>query len=136
MFIERNGEISPDGRWLAYESNESGQFQIYVRPFPAVDEGRWQVSRDGGRQPVWPRNGRELVYVAPDGAIMGVSVDIAQSSLSFTGGAPVRLVAGEGYYYAWSEGNQGRTYDISLMATAFSASKRVLRTRPQQQASS
>ncbi|MGH8648697.1 MAG: TolB family protein, partial [Burkholderiales bacterium] len=66
MFDERNGEISPDGRWLAYESNESGQSQIYVRPFPAVDEGRWQVSTSGGVQPLWARSGRELFYLAPD----------------------------------------------------------------------
>ena len=57
---ERNGEISPDGRWLAYQSNDSGQVQIYVRPFPDVNNGQWQVSTDGGTQPLWARNGQEL----------------------------------------------------------------------------
>ena len=55
-------EISPDGRWMAYHSNESGQYEIYVRPFPNVDTGRWQVSRGGGRKPVWAPDGRELFY--------------------------------------------------------------------------
>ena len=69
-FTERNGEISPDGRWLAYQSDESGQFEIYVRPFPDVNSGRWQISTGGGTRPLWARRGRELFYVAPDGAVM------------------------------------------------------------------
>ena len=64
-FFERNGEVSPDGRWLAYESNESGQFEVFVRPFPDVNKGRWQVSTGGGTQPLWARNGQELFYLAP-----------------------------------------------------------------------
>lgn len=73
-FFERNGEISPDGRWLAYESNESRQFEIYVRPFPNVSGGRWQISTGGGRQPVWARSGQEVFYLAPTGALMSVRV--------------------------------------------------------------
>jgi serine/threonine-protein kinase len=58
-----NGEISPDGRWIAYESNEGGQLhEIYVRPFPAVNTGRSLVSVNGGTMPVWSRSGRELFY--------------------------------------------------------------------------
>jgi Tol biopolymer transport system component len=70
MFGERNAEIAPDGRWLAYESNESGREEIYVRPFPDVSGG-WQVSTGGGRMPLWSRNGQELFYGSPDGALMG-----------------------------------------------------------------
>jgi serine/threonine-protein kinase len=58
-----NADISPDGRWIAYDSHESGQFEIYVRPFPAVDSGRWQVSSAGGTTPVWSRSGRELFFL-------------------------------------------------------------------------
>ena len=118
MFTERNGEISPDGRWLAYESDESGQFEVYARPFPGVDGGRWQVSTDGGRQPVWTRSGRELVYVAPDGSLVGVPVD-NRANDSFATGTPARLVEGSGYYYAWNDQNQGRTYDVSLDGSRF-----------------
>ena len=57
-FVERNGEVSPDGRWLAYESNASGQFQIHVRPFPGIESGQWQVSAKGGTQPAWARGGQ------------------------------------------------------------------------------
>ena len=66
-FSERNGEVSPDGRWLAYEANDSGRFDIYVRPFPDVSSGYWQVSTDGGTRPLWARNGQELFYLTRDG---------------------------------------------------------------------
>ena len=75
---ERNGELSPDGRWLAYEGESPsipGQLDIYVRPFPDVNRGLWQVSRDGGTFPVWSRNGRELFYVTLDGTMVAVPVE-------------------------------------------------------------
>ena len=61
-FTDAFPEISRDGRWMAYHSNESGQNEIYVRPFPDIDTGKWQVSRGGGRRPVWAPDGRELFY--------------------------------------------------------------------------
>ena len=62
-FDESYAAVSPDGRWLAYLSNESGQYQIYVRPFPNVEDGKWQISRDGGvGGPVWGPDGRELFF--------------------------------------------------------------------------
>jgi Tol biopolymer transport system component len=60
-FLETGAEFSPDGRWLAYQSNESGQAEIYVRPFPGPG-GKWQISTEGGGAPCWARNGRELFY--------------------------------------------------------------------------
>ena len=54
--------LSPDGRWLAYESNETGAREVFVRPFPAVDQGKWQVSQGGGQTPLWSRDGRELFF--------------------------------------------------------------------------
>jgi hypothetical protein len=57
-FDERNGIVSPDGRWLAYEANDTGTFEIYVRPLPDITRGRWQVSTTGGTQPLWARGGR------------------------------------------------------------------------------
>jgi Tol biopolymer transport system component len=57
---EGGPQFSPDGRWLAYASDESGEFQVYVRPFPGPDR-RWQVSTQGGRHPRWNRNGRALL---------------------------------------------------------------------------
>jgi serine/threonine-protein kinase len=109
---ERSGEISPDGRWLAYESDESGQLQIYVRPFPAVDQGRWQASANGGQEPLWAGSGRELFYLAPDGTLMAVPVDVPQNSVSPILGTPATLIAGEGYSTR-SLNQLGRTYDVS-----------------------
>jgi serine/threonine-protein kinase len=62
-FSEFSGAFSPDGRWLAYDSDESGTYEVYVRPFPGPG-GKWQVSTGGGQDPVWSRNGKELFYWA------------------------------------------------------------------------
>ena len=61
-FSETAPRVSPDGRWLAYVSNLSGQWEVYVRPFPNTNDGKWQVSTDGGQEPVWAHSGRELFY--------------------------------------------------------------------------
>jgi serine/threonine-protein kinase len=105
---ERNGEISPDGRWLTYESNNSGQFQIYVQPFPDVDKGRWQVSTGGGQQPLWARNGQELFYLAPNGALMSVPVE---RGATWTAGTPTRLI--DAQHYVGVGTNGARTYDVA-----------------------
>jgi Tol biopolymer transport system component len=71
---EDQGQFSPDGHWVAYTSNESGVSEIYVIPFPPTPNGgRWQVSRGGGVQPRWRRNGKELFYISPDWKMMSVS---------------------------------------------------------------
>ncbi len=88
---ELNGEISPDGRWLAYQSDETGRFEIYVRPFPNVEAARRQVSTGGGTRPVWSRTGRELFYyIAPD-TIMAVPVRLGAD---VTLGIPQPVVKG------------------------------------------
>src|SRR5204862_6751755 len=74
QFAERNGIISPDGHWLAYEANDSGRYEIFVRPFPDVNSGHWQVSTAGGTRPLWARSGQELFYTSPTGALMRVGV--------------------------------------------------------------
>ena len=60
-YLELQPKISPDGRWIAYASNESGRHEIYVRSFPDVNKGRWQVSTSGGDSPLWSPDGREIV---------------------------------------------------------------------------
>jgi len=109
-FAERNGEISPDGRWLAYESNESGQDEIYVRPFPKVGDGRWQISTGGGTIPLWARSGRELFY-RDEASIMSVSV---QTTPMFTTGNPTKLFEGP-YFLAPGSGS----YDVSVDGQRF-----------------
>jgi Tol biopolymer transport system component len=71
-FSENEPAFSPDGRWLAYASNESGSLEVYVRPFPGPG-GKWQISSGGGGYPKWSRNGKELFYRTPDSKIMVVT---------------------------------------------------------------
>jgi dipeptidyl aminopeptidase/acylaminoacyl peptidase len=102
--------LSPDGRWIAYDSDESGRSEIYVRPFPVVDAGKWQVSRSGGRQPQWGPGSRELFFLGPD-AMMAIDIE---SEPAFSLGAPKRLFptagyteffrSGSGLYSAWPDG--------------------------------
>ena len=65
-FGENHGAISPDGRWLAYTSNETGRPEVYVRTFPDPNQGKWQVSTSGGDQARWRRDGKELFFMASD----------------------------------------------------------------------
>jgi eukaryotic-like serine/threonine-protein kinase len=81
------GRFSPDGRWVAYASNESGRWEIYVTSFPDA-HGKWQVSNAGGEQPRWRSDGKELFYLGPDGKIMATPVTIGAS---FDAGTPVAL---------------------------------------------
>jgi serine/threonine-protein kinase len=78
--------FSPDGRWIAYRSNESGTPEIYVRPFPAGNGGRWQVSRGGGLYALWSNNGRELFFETEDCRTM--AVDYTVDGASFVPGTP------------------------------------------------
>src|SRR4029079_18129715 len=73
-FIETRGGFSPDGRWIAYASDESGQLEIYVARFPEATERR-QVSTAGGLWPRWRRDGKEIVYLAPDNTLTGATVN-------------------------------------------------------------
>jgi len=75
-FDQRGAVISPDGRWLAYMSAESGRFEILVRPFPNVDDGRWLVSKRGGAQPRWSDDGRTLYFLEPGSPSMLMSTDV------------------------------------------------------------
>ena len=73
-FQEIHAEVSPDGRWLAYDSNRSGRLETYVQPYPITGSARWQVSTGGGQSPAWSRDGRELFYATPDNALWSVPV--------------------------------------------------------------
>ena len=97
-FAEVYPAFSPDGRWLAYQSDESGTKEIYVRPFPGPG-GRWQVSSGGGTAPCWSKDGRELMYQASDRRVMAVS--FTAKGDTFTAAKPrvwseIRLMAGVG----------------------------------------
>ena len=87
-FNEGQATLSADGRWIAYTSDESGRFQVYVQPFPATRE-KWQVSSTGGSQPRWRRDGRELLFVDASGAVMATPIAVMDGRMSV--GQPQRL---------------------------------------------
>jgi Tol biopolymer transport system component len=84
---ETNGMISPDNKWVAYASNETGDWEVFVTSYPGA-AGKWQVSRGGGTEPRWRTDGKELFYVAPGGVLTAVPVN---AEGSFTSGTPVPL---------------------------------------------
>ncbi len=84
---QRNGQISPDGKWAAYASDESGNWEIYVTTFPGA-AGKWQVSRGGGTEPRWRADGKEIFYLGPTGMLTAVPVS-AEST--FSTGTPTPL---------------------------------------------
>ena len=108
---EWNGEISPDGKWLAYQSNESGRPEIYVRPFPNVADARIQVSTNGGTRPLWRHDGRELYYFLGPGFVHAVSV---QTGAAFKAGTPEVVVKG-----TYAAPQVGRVYDASADGRRF-----------------
>ena len=108
-FIEENGEISPDGRWLAYQSNQSGQHEVYVRPFPDVTSGHFQISAGGGTRPLWARSGRELFYVGPTGTLMSAPI---RPGTTWTAGTARKILEGGRYFFGSGRINH-RTYDVS-----------------------
>ncbi|MGH8149936.1 MAG: hypothetical protein ACRETB_08185, partial [Steroidobacteraceae bacterium] len=118
-FAEDKGVFSPDGRWVAYESNESGRFEIYVRPFhppgakdsdAASGAAQWQVSTAGGIDPTWRPDGKEIYYVDPSGAMMAAPITVRGTA--FAAGTPVKLfqthIVGGGENIG-----EGRQYDVA-----------------------
>jgi serine/threonine protein kinase len=107
-FDELSGAISPDGHWLAYETNSSGQFEIWVRPFPNTSAAKYQISRSGGARPVWAHSGKELFFFGGDGTLMRVPVD--GTATTWNNKDPAKLL--EARYYT-GNGNPNRSYDVS-----------------------
>jgi Tol biopolymer transport system component len=104
---ELSPSVSPDGRWLAYSSDESGNPEVYLRPFPEVTTARWQVSLSGGSNPMWAPNGRELFYL--NGRQELCSVAITPGGTGLTVGAPEMLFPAGAYAVARNAG----VFDVS-----------------------
>jgi len=90
FFDERDGQFSPDGKWVAYQSNESGRFEIYVQPFPGPGR-KFQISSNGGAQPRWNKNGKEIFYVSLDSKMMAASAKLTADGQSLETGTPAAL---------------------------------------------
>jgi len=113
-FSEALANLSPDGRWVAYVSDESGKPEVYVQSFP-TPSGKWQVSTEGGNQPRWRRDGRELFYVSPDRKLMAVPVRLGST---FEAGAPAALFEANINPAAGSAGI-GHQYDVTADGQRF-----------------
>ena len=104
---ESNGQISPDGKWLAYASNESGDWEVYVTTFPGA-LGKWQISRGGGTEPRWRGDGKELYYIGQSGMMMSAPV---ATDGTFSSETPVALFQVRGRAHVSS--TDLYTYDVS-----------------------
>ena len=110
---ERAARLSPDERWMAYVSNESGTFEVYVQPFPTAGATKWQVSKGGGAQPQWRADGSELYYVTPDKSLMAVAVQTTSGSFSLGSASALMSMRIAGWdllggalYAPWSDGQR------------------------------
>jgi eukaryotic-like serine/threonine-protein kinase len=111
---ERAAKLSPDGRFIAYTSNESGSFEVYVQPFPTTG-AKWQVSKGGGQVPQWRRDASELFYLAPDKKLIAVAV---RTGPSFAPGEAHALI--DTRITSWeSSNNQGTQYAVSADGQRF-----------------
>ncbi len=115
-FIEGSGQFSPDGRWVAYQSNESGRSEVYVAPFPGPG-GRWRISTAGGRLPRWRRDGKEIFYIAGNQMLTAAEIRVKNGVLE--AGATHEMFA---YRY---EASPYFSYDVA-------ADGRILALRPKQ----
>jgi hypothetical protein len=112
---EGQGQISPDGHYIAYVTNESGKEQIVVRTFPDPNKGQWPITRTGGSEPRWRRkDGGELYYLSPEGKVMAVPIS---SMPTFVPGTPVELFPAPPY--AYTQPNHQRRYDVTADGQRF-----------------
>ena len=106
-FEEGVPALSPDGRWLAYQSDESGRAEIYVQPFPDIEAGKWQVSTNGGAIPVWSPDGQALFFYRPGQALLVADIE---TEPTFNPGTPTVAFSVSGIR---GGGLQGRHYDVA-----------------------
>jgi serine/threonine-protein kinase len=121
--IALNAVFSPDGRWIAYQSNEVGGTEIVVRAFPNTGAGRWQVSSGGGRHPLWSPDGRELFFISAAGVLTAVPVE---SRDGFATGPPVELFRTRPY----AADSNSRAFDISHDGKRFVFMKLAAESKP------
>ena len=119
------GRVSPDGRWIAYMSDESGRWEVYVRPFPSTALAKRQVSVNGGLVPAWSHDGREIFFQSPTGHMMAAEV---QAGTSFTVGALHDLFEITGMV----SGTLGAYFDVSPDGRRFLMIRNSERARPDQ----
>jgi serine/threonine-protein kinase len=134
-FVNRLGQLSPDGQWLTYTSNETGRTEVYVRPFPGTG-GATQVSTDGGDQPVWSRDGRELYYrdgasliaVTLNRGVVATRLVLFQDTFDHSNATNYDLLAGDRFVMLRSLGTES---DLTVMVNWLTEINRRARTTQQ-----
>jgi Tol biopolymer transport system component len=136
-FVETDAQVSPDGKWVAYQSNESGRFEVYVQPFPGPG-AKSQISAQGGVQVRWSADGKELFYLTPDNRLMSVPVQVDEKAARFDVGAPVSLFAARlsgspqnGFTHQYVVSRDGRRFLIDALTEITSSITVVLNWKPQ-----
>jgi eukaryotic-like serine/threonine-protein kinase len=112
-FDKAQARISPDGRWLAYTTNDSGMYQIMVQSFPDPTRGRWQITAQGGIEPKWRRDGRELYYLAFDGKLMAVPIKETKPGQPFEAGTPTTTLFQTPLTVSRTQIPRDRRYDVA-----------------------
>ncbi len=106
---EDDAVFSPDGKWVAYESDETGRHEIYVQAFPEP-RAKWTVSADGGRRPRWRADGREIYWVRPDGMLMAAQVTLSAASVTVGRAEPLLVVSDVGGIQEYQPAPDGRRF--------------------------
>jgi serine/threonine protein kinase len=112
-FDKAQARISPDGRWLAYATNDSGMYQIMVQSFPDPTRGRWQITAQGGIEPKWRHDGRELYYIAYDGKLMAVPIKETKPGQPFEAGTPTTTLFQTPLTVSRTQIPRDRRYDVA-----------------------
>jgi dipeptidyl aminopeptidase/acylaminoacyl peptidase len=108
------GRLSPDGRWVAYDSDESGRSEVYVTAFPQ-GQSRVQISNSGGLDPKWSREGREILYTAFDGKVTAVEIDASRGLRPGTPRPLFQLPEGTGF--GWDVSPDGGRFLLNVPVT-------------------
>jgi len=119
-FNEMGGQLSPDGRWLAYSSDESGSWEVYVTAFPGPG-GKWQVSAGGGSQPIWRRDGSEIFYLSSDRTLMAATV---------ANGKELALLPSRPLFPTYARYTGNRAFDVSADGQRFLISTMTIEQPP------
>ena len=131
-FNEAQGQFSPDGRWVAYASNESGRNEVYVTPFPGPGSTR-QVSSAGGLWPRWNRDGREIFFLAPDGMLMAAAVTVRGATIEADVARPLFDARPRRVRWPYAVSPDGQSFLVNTLVdqtTAMSASYSVAQWLP------
>ena len=123
-FVESHGQFSPDGRWIAYASDESGRAEVYIQSFP-IGNGKWQVSTAGGDQPQWRGDGKELFYIAADRNLTAVAIgggtalEVGRPEALFLTSVPISGIVDDRNQYVPTQ--DGKRFVVNTLTNAENA---------------